>query len=342
MLSEYPEGAGVCNSCHAPSASIDDLGIADIRSVEGVARSGVHCDYCHKIQDVTVEAVGLAHGRFATKLLRPHEGQLFFGPLDDVDRGEDSYLPLQSESQYCAVCHEGIVFGVPVYTTYSEWLQSPAAADGRSCQSCHMKPNGRMTNFAPDAGGIERNPSTLASHELLPGGREAMLRGCLEVTVSCHPGSAGTQLSVAISTRNVGHRVPTGFIDRHLILVVDLLDANGNRIDATGPTLSAAAGDFAGRSGLLFAKRLIDAEGLSPVPFWRAGTTLEDNRLEPNVPGLLELTLPAAVAEVRVRVAYRKFWFQTTASKSWPDSTLIVYDRTWLAAALLAAEVSPE
>ena len=31
-------------------------------------------------------AIGLAHGRDALSLLRPAEGQLFFGPLDDVDR----------------------------------------------------------------------------------------------------------------------------------------------------------------------------------------------------------------------------------------------------------------
>ncbi len=148
LLEEYPEGAGVCASCHAPSAPLEDLGIADIRMIEGVAQQGVHCDFCHKVQGVNLLAPGLTHGRFGMQLLRPAEGQLFFGPLDDVDRGDDSYLPLQSHSRYCAVCHEGIVFGVPVYSTYSEWLQSPASRRGEHCQSCHMQPDGKMTNFA--------------------------------------------------------------------------------------------------------------------------------------------------------------------------------------------------
>ena len=68
--------------------------------------------------------------------------QLFFGPLDDVDRGEDAFSPLYRESRYCASCHEGIVFGVHVYSTYSEWLSSPARRAGKQCQDCHMAPTG--------------------------------------------------------------------------------------------------------------------------------------------------------------------------------------------------------
>ena len=40
--------------------------------------------------------------------------------------------------------HEGVVFGVHVYSTYSEWLDSPARKQGRHCQDCHMKPTGTM------------------------------------------------------------------------------------------------------------------------------------------------------------------------------------------------------
>ena len=100
LLKDYPEGAGVCNACHAPAASLDELAVSDIRDIEGVARMGVHCDFCHKIQDTTTKALGLTHGRFGVSLLRPSHDQLFFGPLDDVDRGEDTYSPLQSQSQF--------------------------------------------------------------------------------------------------------------------------------------------------------------------------------------------------------------------------------------------------
>lgn len=338
LIEEYPEGAGVCNACHAPAASIDELGIADIRSIDGVARAGVHCDYCHKVQSVSLEALGLTHGRFGTSLLRPRHEQLFFGPLDDVDRGDDSYLPMQSESQFCAVCHEGVVFGVPVYTTYSEWLLSPAAAAGVSCQGCHMKPNGRMTNIARHAGGIERDPSTLSSHELLQGGRNQLLRDAIDVVASCADEDGRRRLSVSIVAHDVGHRIPTGFVDRHLILAVDVRDNHGHSVDADGEQLSSAAGDLAGRPGVLFAKRLSDDEGLSPVPFWRAGTSIDDNRLEPDVPSVHDWQLPAIAESVRIRVIYRRFWHETTLEKSWPDDSIIVYDQASTIAALVETD----
>ena len=332
LLTEYPEAAGVCNACHAPAATLDELALADIRSVTGVARQGVHCDYCHKIQDVNLSAVGLTHGRFAAELLRPDpaSGQLFFGPLDDVDRGEDSFLPLQSESRFCAPCHEGTVFGVPVYTTYSEWLQSPARSAGKQCQTCHMQPDGQMTNFAPNAGGLDRDPHTLASHALFPGGHLAMLQRCLRVTPRCRQEDQRVRLTLDVVAQDAGHRVPTGFIDRHLMLVVEARDDSGNAVTPiSGPRLPDAAVDHAGKPGVLWAKRLFDEHDHSPVPFWRAGTRMEDNRLPPDVSQSFEFQWPRSIATVRVRLLYRRFWLSVANEKQWPDPTQVVLDETW-------------
>src|ERR1051326_3178060 len=137
LLAENPDASGACAACHAPTATFKET--LDLREVRGVAGQGVHCDYCHKVVDSGLEPIGLAHGRHGMQLLRPSEGQLFVGPLDDVDRGEDTYSPLYQDSKYCASCHEGTVLGVHVYSTYSEWLVSPAAKKGQQCQSCHMK-----------------------------------------------------------------------------------------------------------------------------------------------------------------------------------------------------------
>jgi hypothetical protein len=324
LLDEHPHGAGVCAACHAPTVEFDHPAADDLRAADGVAAHGVHCDFCHKVRDVDVSHAGLTHGRFAMSLLRPAEGQLFFGPLDDVTRDEDVFSPLQSESRYCAACHEGVVFGVPVYTTYSEWLDSPAAGEGRSCQSCHMTPTGRMTNLAPGAGGVERDPATLASHTFLPGGREAMLRRCLTVDVHGRQEQDSLRLRVTVTADNVGHRVPTGFIDRHLLLVVE--PAGGGLQD--GPVLPlAAGGEFAGKPGVLFAKLRTDDEG-HPVPFWRDGTEPADTRLVPEQPVVAEFGF-AAPADVRVRLLYRPFWPQVAREKSWPDATVVVYDEVW-------------
>src|SRR5262249_49801825 len=150
--------------------------------------------------------------------------------------------PFYKESGYCASCHEAVVFGVHVYGTYSEWLESPARQAGQQCQSCHMAPTGAMTNLAPGKGGVERDPQTLASHAL-PGGAAEMLRKCLKLDVEAYQDREQTMVTTTLRADRVGHRVPTGFIDRHLVLIVEAEDAQGKHVDAAaGPKLDAAAG----------------------------------------------------------------------------------------------------
>jgi nitrate/TMAO reductase-like tetraheme cytochrome c subunit len=328
LIGDYPNGAGVCTSCHAPTVPFEDEAFYDLRKARGVAAQGVHCDYCHKIEEASTEKVGLTHGRFAHKLLRPSHGQLFFGPLDDVDRGEDVFSPLQRDSRICASCHEGVVFGVPVYTTYTEWLASPARAEGKQCQSCHMKPSGR-TNIAPGSGGIERDPGMLSSHSFLPGGLEAMLKSCLKVDVQTALAADGVRVTVDVTADNVGHRVPTGFIDRHLLLVVEARDENGQLLKAkSGPLLPSAAGSLAGRAGRLFAKLLTDHDGSGPIPFWRSAAEPIDTRLVPRQVVPSEFMFPSNASQVEVRLVYRRFWEETAKSKDWPDDEVSVYHRS--------------
>jgi hypothetical protein len=330
LADEYPEGIAVCWSCHAPSFELGAATAGD-GHVEGVAAAGVHCDFCHKILGTNIEQVGLTHGRFAYELLRPAEGQLFFGPLDDVDRGEDAYSLLQSDSRFCAACHEGTLFGVHVYTTYSEWLASPARREGRQCQQCHMRPSGRLANIAPGSGGFDRDPQTLASHTFLPGGREAMLRRALAVSFSAARENGRVTATVRLETHDIGHRLPTGFIDRQLLLVVEPLDARGRICDTrSGARLSEAAGKrLSGKAGRIFAKLLTDAEGRAPAPFWRAGVSVADTRLTPGKPEEIQFTFPSETAVVRVRVIYRPFWQTVADGKEWPESDTVVYDMSF-------------
>jgi hypothetical protein len=331
LLNEHPVGAGVCAACHAPALPDDDSAQFDLRELRGVAARGVHCDYCHKVSAVGDGKLGLTFGRYNLRLLRPGEGQLFFGPLDDVDRGEDAYSPLYHESRYCASCHEGVVFGVPVYTTYSEWLDSPARRDGKQCQDCHMAPTGKMTNVAPSRGGVERDPKTLANHRFFDGGQDEMLRKCLNAEAGWQSGDDETRLTVRLRADGAGHRVPTGFIDRHLILTVAGEDAAGRPLAVrSGPTLPAAAGkDLAGKPGKLYAKLLKDFDGHSPAPFWRADPDADDTRLEPGRADEAEFAFPPGLARAHVRVIYRRFWDEVVRAKGWPDRDLTVLDRAF-------------
>jgi hypothetical protein len=352
LLEEHPLGAGVCQSCHAPTVEFGEPGSDDLRLVDGVAAQGVHCDFCHKVHSIPPAESGLAHGRLAVNLLRPEHGQLFFGPLDDVSRGEETYSPLMRESRFCATCHEGVVFGTHLYATYSEWLASPAGQQGQTCQSCHMRPDGHLRNIAPNAGGIRRDPQTLASHQLMPGGKQAMLQRCLSVSPRWSRDADGLRLEVTLLADNVGHRVPTGFIDRHLILSVEPLfigesesaeripagdppqvppsDLHVESADRTrGPRLPAEVGKpLAGRPGLLLGRVLTDNDGRSPAPFWRPTKNESDTRLFPGKPLTSEYRFAVQPARVRIRLLYRRFWQEVRIAKSWPDETLVVHDLT--------------
>jgi hypothetical protein len=299
--------------------------------VRSVPAKGVHCDYCHKISDLGTGTIGLSHGRDIYQLLRPSEGQLFFGPLDDVDRGEDAYSAFYRDSRYCAGCHEGVVFGVHVYSTYSEWRDSPARQRGEHCQDCHMKPTGKMTNIAPGKGGIERDQWTLGNHRFFAGSREEMLRQCLKVAVSLRLEYDGVHAEVRLRAEGVGHRVPTGFIDRHLLLVIEPVDGMGRPVEAlAGPRLPGPAGsELAGRPGVLFAKLLKSPEGTSPAPFWRADTDPKDTRLRPGQAERFQFRFAAATAQVRVRILYRRFWEEVARTKGWPDSDVLVFEQTF-------------
>jgi hypothetical protein len=334
LLAEHPLGAGVCSSCHAPAVRDDDPAFYDLRKLQGTGVHGVHCDYCHKIAGLGEGAIGLSHGRFNLRLLRPAEGQLFFGPLDDVDRGEDSYSSFYRDSRYCASCHEGVVFGVPVYTTYSEWLESPARRIGRQCQDCHMVPTGRMRNFAPGHGGLQRDPKTIANHRFFDGDKGAMLQRCLDVGATFEFSSNSVLVRLRVSAEGAGHRVPTGFVDRHLILWIEARDKLNRVLGALdGSVLPAAAGAaLAGKPGRLYAKFLRGDAGRGPVPFWTDVPDVLDNRLDPGVGDALEMTFPLQLVEVRVRILFRRFWQEVARDKGWPDEDLMVLDKTFRAA----------
>ena len=338
LAAQHPDGIAVCSSCHAPGLEPDHPAYAALRQTRSGDHADVHCDLCHKVRDVARDTIGLAHGRWGLKFLRPAEGQVFFGPLADVDRREDTFSPIERESVFCATCHEGIVFGVHVYSTFSEWQASRAAREGKQCQSCHMAPSGTLTNIAPNSGGIARDPQTLASHELLPGGLQAMLAHAVRVSAAIATTPAGRQLQLKLEADDVGHGVPTGFIDRHMLVLVEARRSDGTPIELiAGARLPSAAGDLAGKHGLLLAKLLSDEHGRAPQPFWQAGVRATDTRLKPDEPQRHAFMLPLAADQVRVSIAYRRFWQAVAQLKGWADDEIAVFDRTWSVSELTAS-----
>jgi hypothetical protein len=326
---EHPHGDAVCATCHAPT--FQSYLREDLRSAQGVHKSGVHCDLCHKVSDVPTGKFGTRFGRDALEFMfmRSFDGDpVTFGPLDDAVRPGESfaYRPIYKRSEYCASCHEGTVFGVHAYGTYSEWLESPASKQGMQCQHCHMAPTGLMTNIAPGKGGIERNPFSLASHHT-PGGQPAMLKKAIALDMNIKNGAHGRLVHIGITATNAGHRVPTGFPDRQLILVVAATDINGKTVaPIDGPRLPASAGNWANHTGALFAKQLVSETGRTPIPFWLHVDKVLDTRLIPDMTERRTFVFPESAHRVTAQVWYRRFWHEVAEGRRWKDNDLLVLE----------------
>lgn len=247
---------GACADCHAPG--IDGaLGGRDLLEARGFAYDyGVHCDVCHKVESVDLDAEAGVAGRL--HLLRPTEEQsgplgpwqpLTFGPYTDVlnPRMGSVARELYHEATLCAGCHElhqpALVPGqsvdptrwptgrLPIHTTYSEWATGPFAPDV-ICQSCHMPADADVGNSADlgnefpipagVAGGWYRAPGQVREHSWA-GPRQPEL-GMLDLAAFLTQSTSldGGVLTVQTTVQNSGpaHALPTGEPLRAVLLVV--------------------------------------------------------------------------------------------------------------------------
>ncbi|MCC6748272.1 MAG: hypothetical protein IT371_11475 [Deltaproteobacteria bacterium] len=159
-----PTQTGRCADCHAPASREHLPGATNLNRVRGIAyEKGIHCDFCHKIQEVLVNERPGRDG--AIRMLRPgpagrtgfSEPETMFGPHSDstvIIMGA-IYAPQFARSEFCSACHQWSEpgfrpedvphvsrtkwpAGLPIQDTYFEWTQSQAAQRGLECQHCHL------------------------------------------------------------------------------------------------------------------------------------------------------------------------------------------------------------
>ena len=156
-----------------------------------------------------------------------------------------------------------------------------------------------------------------------------MLKSCLRLAIHAEHETGGVKVEVELRPDGVGHRVPTGFVDRHLVLVVEAFNADGQPMGpAVGPRLPLDAGKaLADRSGKLFAKLLKDHTGHSPAPFWQADPEPTDTRLTAGIADHSAYLFSSDTKTLRARVLYRRFWQEVAEVKRWPDSDIVVAEQ---------------
>ncbi|MBF0275473.1 MAG: hypothetical protein HQK84_09605 [Nitrospinae bacterium] len=146
---DFPQSNGTCVACHVPAMALKDPFGSNLMEATNIDKEGIFCDFCHKITGAFHDTMGGRPGVLSMEFTRPPiGGKQFFGPLDDVFPGPDSFSPLHSQSIICAPCHSGKFWGNKVYTSFDEWVLSPSAKKGETCQDCHMKPEGNLNHFA--------------------------------------------------------------------------------------------------------------------------------------------------------------------------------------------------
>ena len=342
---DFPDTAGNCSTCHTPIASISDPYNTDPTNLDGVATKGITCDLCHKIWDVNLDSkTGLPHqnmtGVLSYQFRRPPDDHQFFaGPFDDVAPGEDTFSPLQTQSQFCAPCHFGVFWDTEVYNSFGEWLSSPYSnpETGQTCQDCHMPRLGVHHIALPEKGGLTRDPSTIFSHRMPGASDDILLQNAVSMTVTTAIDGNNLQVQVTLTNDKTGHHVPTDSPLRHLILLVTAEDENGELFkQKSGPHLPdwCGVGDpkngyYAGLPGQVYAKVLAEQwTNTSPTgAYWNPTYLVSDNRLATFSSDTTTYTFGNAIQNefrVHVRLLYRRAFIELMDQKDWQTPDILM------------------
>lgn len=233
------ERSRMCLECHAPMINAN----GDWQLHNKITWEGVSCDACHSIVHVEVSESG--------PQMQLDFGSVKRGPVTDAasDEHEVAYSALHEESLVCAPCHEyANAEGTPILTTFSEWQQSQAAANGETCQDCHMW---RTAASIVDPRVKRVKQATVNLHEM-PGGHSLhQLLKALDISYDLSRTDEGLDVDVRIANL-IGHAVPTGMPGREIVLRL--------RVDAEGADSREVT--------RVFGKSFIDATGEPVTTTW--------------------------------------------------------------------------
>lgn len=345
---DFPDSAGNCAACHLPAAAVRAPYDTDPNSVAGVGKEGVACDVCHKLWSVRLQpSTGLPYpntpGVLSMDFRRPPPGrQLFLGPYDDVAPGDNTYSPLQNQSQMCASCHFGLFWGAQVYNSFGEWLDSPYSdpIKGRTCQDCHMPRRGATRIARADKGSMEREANAVFSH-LMPGAADiALLQDTASLDLQASRDGNILRVKVIVVNEKAGHHIPTDHPARNILLVVSATDSRGQPLPMlSGPVIPEWGGtgdepnDYAGQPGRGYAKILEELwTQVSPTAaYWNPTVLREDTR----IPALgrdvseYEFAAPSDFGAVNVtaQLIFRRAFKSLGKQKSWNTDDILMISK---------------
>lgn len=237
-----------CTQCHTPVGTragkvVDNF---DFDALDPVSLDGVGCATCHKVTEI--------HRPYnAGQIITPEAPMQ--GPISDPAANNfhaSAVNPIFDESTFCAACHDVVeVSGLNIERPFAEWTESPAAAAGRNCQSCHMPEyDGIAAWNAPPREGLHKHTFTGVDVPMLDGfvsderkdeiraEVQALLDGSISLRIDGAAGVVpGDQFDLFITVQNEidAHNFPTGSTNiRQSWLEVSVTDANGTVLYESG------------------------------------------------------------------------------------------------------------
>jgi hypothetical protein len=253
---------GFCQSCHLPS-----LAYGQTDEVPGRPSEGVACDGCH-----TISSVAIAKTQAVIKF-DPGSGKKY-GPILGATGHyfhDMAYSALHTKSEVCAGCHYlptvklgDKVLNIPVVSDYNDWK---LYGKGQSCQDCHMPSRGTE----PVAKGAKARPN-VPGH-LFAGATTLGKQIHFEISQKGKPGTVAVEIQ-----HSAGHALPSGFVDRRLIVRAEFFGQNGAKLASIDHS---------------YGIKLVNAAG-QPAPFFQAARIAEDHRMVPGRPYLESFPIPNA------------------------------------------------
>ena len=247
----------VCLRCHAPAL----LQGQDFVWEKKVSWEGVTCDFCHSVRGIRADAA-------APFIL--DVGQVKSGPLRDAQPTGHAarYADTFSSSMLCNPCHQFTnERGLAVLSTYDEWQASPYPGRSVTCQNCHM----RSTSGKVVDPKVKRIASSSVNLHEMPGGHSITeLNRALQALIASERHGNTVDVTVQVTNRGAGHRLPTGSPLRTIVMVVQLDSGTGKPQSATRT----------------YGRSVVDEnnqEALDEATVWLHGTrVVRDDRLAPN------------------------------------------------------------
>lgn len=324
----HAESAGatdlLCGACHAPiAARTGQLPPADGSMFDATAKRGISCDFCHTVTGIgEIQNMGHISEPGHTKIGPRGDGRSLYHQVKTVN--------IHDKAEFCGACHMVVspANGTHIIDTWVDYQTTEYAAQGVTCQDCHMTPTPGVNKTPGRAAllGIWRD--NLAFHGFVGGSsyvQDAMgnshqaelsrefLRAAAEVKLAENVAADGIlDLTVEVHNVGAGHKIPTGttYI-RIMWLQVEVVDQAGKLVYASGQIDEKNQVD---PNAVFFRVQFKDADGNLTGKSWRAQGIGYDRRIPAK--GMdsetYHIALPAK-GEYRVtsRLMYRSFTQET-------------------------------